>query len=69
MTLECSDPSEGYHGTNMLPQVGENDAIHHGKVGVNKAAEVVQNDHVQRQGIMQLRLRRSLLRNSLGYHA
>ena len=33
------------------PHIGQQYAVHHGKVGVNKASEVVQNSHVQKQVI------------------
>ena len=53
----------------MLPQLGQRDVVHHGKVGVNKAATVVQNTHVQWEVLLTLRLGISLLGNILGHHA
>ena len=52
----------------MLPQLGQHDVIHHEKVGFNKATLIVQNDHVQLQGLLALILRRMLFRDSLGHH-
>ena len=52
----------------MMPQIGQYDVVHHGKVCVNKAAAVIQNAYVQHQGIPELRLRREILFNSLGNH-
>ena len=52
----------------MLPQVVQHNFGHHGKGGVNKAASVVHNAQVYRQGIMELRLGRVLLCDNLGHH-
>ena len=49
--FEYGDPSEGYHGTDMMYHIGQHNAFYHGKVGVNRSTEVVQNYHVQWQGI------------------
>ena len=51
----------------MLPRLGQHDVVRHRKVGFNKAAEVVHNYHVQQQGILELRMGRVLLCDSLGH--
>ena len=66
--MEYGDPSEGYGGTNMLPHIGQHNVVHNGKIGVNKAVSVVENDHVHTQGIPELRLGRDLLYDSLVHH-
>ena len=53
----------------MLPQIGQQNVVYHGKVGVNKAEKTVQNVHLQQQKLLALRLGRLLLINSLGPHA
>ena len=58
----------GCCGTNILPQIFQHNIVHTGKVGVNKAAAVVKNSHVQQQEVPELRLKISLLCNSHGYH-
>ena len=58
-----------HRGTNMLLQIGQNNAVHHGKVGVNKYMAVVKNAHDQWQVIPALRLGRAILRESLDHHA
>ena len=52
----------------MLSQLGQHNVVHHGKVGINKSTEVVNNYHVQRYGILELILGRELLYNILGQH-
>ena len=52
----------------MLPHIGKHDVVHHGRVVLNKDVAVVQNAHVQKQGITELRLGRELLFDSLGLH-
>ena len=57
------------HVTNILPKIRQHDVVHHRKVGVNKAAGILQNSHVHREGLMEFRLGRVLLSNSLVHHA
>ena len=52
----------------MLLQIGQHDAVNHGKVGAKKAAEVVKNAHLQRQEISSLILGRALLCDILVHH-
>ena len=52
----------------MLPQIVQQYIVQHGKVGVNKTAEVLQNDLVQQQRILELRLLRSIICDSIGHH-
>ena len=40
------DLSEGFHVTTILPKLRQHDVVHHKKVGVNKAAGILQNSHV-----------------------
>ena len=51
-----------------MPHIFQHNIVHHGKVGVNKTAEVVQNDPVQQQGIPELRLGRAIIYYSIGHH-
>ena len=53
--LEYANRIEGYCGTGVPPNLGKNFFVNHRK-GVNKALEVVLNDHVQQYGIKGIRL-------------
>ena len=53
----------------MMPHIGQHYVVHHWKVGVNKAEEVVKNYHVQREVLPELILGRSLVSNNIGHYA